>query len=263
MCGPSDWKRSLAYAPKRTPIGSKPWLASSTPWWDRGSLGVTGTTPHEALRDSGWPELVQGVIVAPAGATCKSSGRTLDFFVVSRSIAHAVVAPLIVADELYPHSPCRLYLRTGSRVVMVRQLDAPKEFPAVLPHGPEPDPGPVNPAKCIADSAVVAEVDVDIAMYQFFALAEARLSGIAGHDGKATELHAGRANGPRFKWVCAGGTSAQLHPRTTHMSRAWRRIAIWFRRLHMLLARGGAGTDGDRSTRDWIETQGIIWRLLF
>lgn len=44
-------------------------------------------TPAD-LAQTGWPELVGGVIVAPDAPTC--NGKTYDFFVVSKSIAHAV-----------------------------------------------------------------------------------------------------------------------------------------------------------------------------
>ena len=71
----------------------------------------------------------------PSTVTCND--RTIDFFVLHRSIAHLVHSVHKVADAgLTPHSPVRLILTGRSRKVEVRQIKAPQAHKAILPFGP-------------------------------------------------------------------------------------------------------------------------------
>ena len=133
----------------------------------------------------------------------------------------------------------------------------------------------------IANTPTLTGIDLEAATAQFFEAAEGRLSSISGHDPKEAALHAGRGAGPAFKWVCAGGPIAQVRPRTTPLSQAWRRIAGWLRRLGLiderlerLSAYDGetrAGSVGPRPGGDsgpsrrqlQMEAHGIEWRVLF
>ena len=79
-------------------------------------------TPTQ-LKDTGWLQLVGGVIVAPKLAACNA--RTIDFFVVSKDLAAAVAGIVVIDDAVCnPHSPVRLYIRADTRMMTVRSLKA-------------------------------------------------------------------------------------------------------------------------------------------
>ena len=91
------------------------------------------------LQDSGWLDLVGGVIVEPGRATC--GRRTYDYFVIARGLQRAVRGIAVVTDAgLHPHSPVRLYLQGKPRRLLARTLVHPHKFPADfaswLPAGP-------------------------------------------------------------------------------------------------------------------------------
>ena len=70
-------------------------------------------TPKE-MSETLWIERVHGVVVAPGECTCND--RTIDFFVVSKTIAHAVHDVYRIDDvAMSPHFPVRLLLRTDLR----------------------------------------------------------------------------------------------------------------------------------------------------
>ncbi len=97
-------------------------------------LGGDWNLPPELLRSSGWLEQVGGTIIAPASPTCNDA--TYDYFIVANSIVHAVAGVSVVCDAgLEPHSPVRIYLRTGARRPHQRRLLAPKAFPITPPPG--------------------------------------------------------------------------------------------------------------------------------
>ena len=96
--------------------------------------GDFNTTPQE-LRATGWLELVEGVICEPEATTC--GDRKLDFFVVSRSLVHAVRSVHVIGDAIFnPHKPVRLLLRAKPRALLLRTLAPPLGFGAELPFGP-------------------------------------------------------------------------------------------------------------------------------
>ena len=93
----------------------------------------------EQLRESGWLELVGGKIVAPTLPTCHK--RTIDYFVVSKDLAGAVMGVLPVGDaSCKPHKPVRMYIRARPRTMTIRTLKSIGTFEAVLPHGPPKKP---------------------------------------------------------------------------------------------------------------------------
>ena len=82
-----------------------------------------------------WPLMVGGVIFATELPTCNDS--TYDFFVVHRSIAHAVVGVQRIEDGgLNPHSVTRLLIRGDARRLAVRKLVRPAKVSGFLPQGP-------------------------------------------------------------------------------------------------------------------------------
>ena len=105
------------------------------PWLVAGDFNLEPSL----LRQSGWMQLVKGVVHAPAQPTCGL--KTYDFFVSSASLAFAVAGVANVVDAGgHPHTPARLYLRAAPRRIMVRSLCKPATFGAMLPAGCLPMP---------------------------------------------------------------------------------------------------------------------------
>lgn len=174
--------------------------------------GDFNTTPQE-LRATGWLGLVGGIICEPKAATC--GDRKLDFFVVSQSLAHAVRSVHVVGDAGFkPHSPVRLLLRAKPRTLVLKSLAPPLRFGADVPYGPPNTAGDVieqgshDYGRCIT-------------------LIERELSLFCGHDDTTAALHAGKAEGPWFRWKAAANAATAQRQRTTSVSRAWRRVATW------------------------------------
>lgn len=101
------------------------------PWWLAGDWNCT---PQD-LTDTGWLQLVGGVVVAPASPTC--NGKVYDFFVVAQQFSHNVLGCRTIRDAgLHPHSPTRIFLNGRAVAAWVRQPKPVEALPAVLPHGP-------------------------------------------------------------------------------------------------------------------------------
>ncbi len=191
--------------------------------------GDWNCTPAE-LAATGWLELVDGIIHAPQAATCND--KIYDYFVVKAACRHAVHSVHTISDAIYwPHSPVRLLLRSAPRCIMVRSVCRPLGFRAVLPFGPDVAPPPVAAGLDIATDSPVLSMDVDAEYAKLLSCFEASLSALAGHDAEAAAAHSGRADGPTFRWRSACGPPADRSLRSTPVSRAWRRVANWFRIL--------------------------------
>ena len=107
----------------------------SGPWVIAGDWNIT----PDMLSATGWLDVVKGRIVSPAAPTC--NGSTYDVFVVSRSIAHAVLGVSRIDDGGFtPHFPTRLYLAGDARRKAVRRLVRPRRVDGELPAGPLLDP---------------------------------------------------------------------------------------------------------------------------
>ena len=187
------------------------------------------------LQDSGWLDLVSGVIVKPGRATC--GRRTYDYFVVARGLQHAVRGVAVVTDAgFHPHSPVRLYLRGKPRQLLARTLVHPRKFPADLPAGCMPDPA--RHSEAIAGCGGSLDEVAMLAMQQ----AEAELSDVAGHDDFERGKHGGRAAGARFVMKVAVGPPGSDRPRCSRVTVAWECIAGWLRAMlqHWPPREGGA-----------------------
>ena len=87
------------------------------PWAVGGDFNLT---PGE-LAATNWHTWVSGRIKAPDRATRMNS--KYDYFVVDRSIDHAVAGVQVLTDGgLYPHPPCRLCHRANKRRKKIRAL---------------------------------------------------------------------------------------------------------------------------------------------
>ena len=101
------------------------------PWVLGGDFNMAPAT----LEATNWCKLVNGKIKASKRATCHSA--VYDYFVVDSAIDHAVAGVQFLDDSgLYPHSPCRIYLRASARRKQIRKLIKPTRIPGRLPHGP-------------------------------------------------------------------------------------------------------------------------------
>ena len=77
-------------------------------------------TPQE-LSQTNWLRMVGGSFIAPDLPTCNQS--VYDYFVVHKSIAHAVVGVQRLQDgAMSPHWACRLILRGDAKRFAVRRL---------------------------------------------------------------------------------------------------------------------------------------------
>lgn len=192
--------------------------------------------PPETLAETGWLDVVDGFVVRPALPTC--NGRCLDYFVVSRGIAHLVHDVLPVADPPWntgasaQHAPVRLLIDSSRRQTRVRRVRAPNGFPAALPHGPPPKESDSlrrkkRRALDLATGAHAVDNQVGEAYRIAIGIIEEQLSAISGHDKKERSLHGGRAGGPSLTWAQAGAQDARRRGNTTAVSRAWGLAHTW------------------------------------
>lgn len=156
----------------------------SGPWAVGGDWNIT---PWQ-LQQSGWLELVGGVVIAPTGPTCNES--VYEYFVVSESLMYAVNSNAVVRDAgLEPHSPVRLFLRHRPRLQMVRQLVKPNSLPAKLPFGPE-----VKPSEMVCEGPLLQEY-IDKHGSTMMGLVENALNEVAGFDEKQVANKPSRLEG--------------------------------------------------------------------
>ena len=166
------------------------------PWILGGDWQDTPT----ALAETGFLQLVDGVVAAPHKPTC--NGRTIDFFVVSRVLAHAIHDVRVIGDPGWDaeasaqHTPVRLHLKARPGRTMVRSVASPSPFRATLPHGP-----PVQPVEVVAPLEVLAlepsAVKLEALSACFTSRLEEELSAVSGHDTKQAKRHAGRCTAPK------------------------------------------------------------------
>ena len=105
-------------------------------WGKQWVIGGDFNCTPEEVKATGWLKLVGGVIVQPHGPTCND--RTIDFFVVSNEMAHAVVGAWVVGDAgSKPHCPVRLVIKAKPNSIMMKTLKPPMAIrggPPLWPH---------------------------------------------------------------------------------------------------------------------------------
>ena len=203
------------------------------PWLIAGDFNLEPSL----LRQSGWLQLVKGVVHAPPNPTCGL--KTYDYFVSSDSLAYAVVGVANVIDEgSYPHAPVRLYLRAAPRAIMIKCLCKPTKFGAALPAGclPEPpDYSAIAPGQgSVPSLGSSGRFNADFVAW--VRKVEDELADICGLEGKAREAATGRATGPRFAFKPALGQVGSRLPRVSAVTCAWRAVAAWLLQLLRALA---------------------------
>ena len=191
------------------------------PW----ALGGDFQCTPKDLAATGWLTLIGGVIACTELQTCGKN--EIDFFVVSKSLQHAVAGVQVLDDAATaPHCPVRLLLRSRPRAVMVRQVAAPGRFGGVLPYGPEPHHDESHVRQFAKASGDLSQLDVTFA--QWITEAEARLSSLCCHDTGEALRYSGRAAGPAFKWRVACGRQASSEPYSAYAV-CWKVISNWLR----------------------------------
>ena len=206
-------------------------MAIKGPWIIGGDFNCT----PQQLMETGFVELIGGVIQAPRDSTCGL--RTMDFFIVSRDLAPAVAVHCVSDGLFQPHTPVRLLLRAAPRAAKIRVLTAPRGFRATLPYGPE-TLETIKEAQSASEVAVAAstnQLDVDQEFVKIVVSVERQLSLISGHTKHDEKLHAGRALGPSFKWRCPLKDNPQLQSMSP-LARAWTKVASWLQALSELLS---------------------------
>jgi hypothetical protein len=166
----------------------------------------------EVLRASKWLEMVGGVIFATPLATCNNS--TYDYFVVHKSIAHAVVGVQRIEDGgMNPHWVARLLVRGDSRRHMVRKLLKPSRVDALLPEGPQLRP----PSYQAVFDKAEDPTTLDDATRLWYASARIEWNRMTGMDKKFKPA--------KFIWTSAAGPVAQKWAGSIELSVMWRGLA--------------------------------------
>ena len=148
--------------------------------------------------------MVDGVLFQPNSPMCHHN--TFDFFVVHRSIAHAVVGVLRMDGVgVKPHHPVRLVRWGDARRFAVRQLVRAKTIPAIMPHGPFLQPpsydditqnlGGTQPILQGINREALHSQTVNNAMCTWYRLAREELSDLMSEDVKFRDA--------KFKWARA------------------------------------------------------------
>ena len=202
------------------------------PWIVGGDWNIQPDT----LADSRWLQMVGGVIFATDLPTCNDN--TYDYFVVHRSIAHAVVGVQRLEDGgMNPHWASRLLLRGDARRFAIRELVRPPKVGGLLPHGPSQEPPDYSSILELADSSIdtdrksknqstdtdlksknqSTDGELDAAMVDWYKAAREEFSGITG-----TKLHFSAAS---FKWKCPAGAVAKPWHGSSRASVMWRALA--------------------------------------
>ena len=196
--------------------------ALAGPW----IIGGDFNCEPEELINTGFVDLVGGVVHAPADVTC--GGKRYDYFVVSSDLSPAIFSVNAVADGSFsPHCPVRMLIRATPRAMLVRHLKAPRGFSARLPFGP-PTLDHVKEAataNALFKSEVVEQSIARVHFPEFLDLIDSQLTRVAGLDEAQAVKHKGRTRGPSLVWRCAID-SAGIHRRCAAF-RAWSASQKW------------------------------------
>ena len=180
----------------------------------------------DVLAASGFLKLVDGVVFAASLPTCGE--KKFDYYVVSKSIAHAVVGmQRIEGVGMEPHYPTRLLIRGDARRFAIRKLVRPTRVPPVLQHGPQPQPPSYQsiydnldqvPTR-LRDGGPDEQVQsfLDNAMRAWYQAARAEFYTLSSEDLTFKQ--------PRFTLACAAKGIASQWSGTTAVSSSWRGLA--------------------------------------
>ena len=195
------------------------------PWVAAGDWNISPQT----LASSGWLDMVGGVIFATELPTCNEN--TYDFFVVHRSLAHAVAGVQRLEDGgMNPHWPTRLIIRGDARRFAIRKLIRPPKVEGILPFGPSGS----DPCYDHVTATAALGTHIDKAMVDWYSLARQEWASLTG-----TDLSFCNA---RFKWAPAIAKKSSPWAGSTAISCAWRASARRANDARRVLLRGVASS---------------------
>ena len=183
----------------------------------------------DALRGTGFLELVRGCIQAAGHATCNDN--EYDYFVMDKRLSPAVVSVRRVGDAgTNPHSPVRLLMRGRPRSHVIKVLVTP---PKAMP---SPPAGCLE-AKHHEDWDTILSNDMESAnssqyneaFARWMVLAEAQIADICGLEGKAREKFCTRSSGPRLVTRPALGRPGSKCPKLSRVTIGWRVVGEWLK----------------------------------
>ncbi len=153
-------------------------------------------TPHE-MQLTRVPELIGAVIVATKEPTNTHTMRTIDYFLVSKSIAPLVKSVEVVSGARFsPHALVVLCLQGKRSLGLARRVAQPKLLDVNVPVGPMPAgirinwDGYLRPASSTGgEESGVNQTVTDENVDQWFAGAEAELLTLFGLAGGSTEAY--------------------------------------------------------------------------
>ena len=188
-------------------------------------LGGDWNMSPELLRASKWLDIVEGTIFATSLPTCNDS--TYDYFVVHRSLVHAVVGVQRFEDGgCNPHWQSRLLLRGDARRLAVRKLVKPMKVEAVLPYGPQRPPPDYGQVLQLA----AEKHTLDQAMLGWLNASRSEWNELSGESGEFRPA--------KFIWASACGQRAQQHIGASPPSVMWRAAARRAQDIARIIGRG-------------------------
>ena len=117
------------------------WLPACGRWRARNSVfhfanfNVSNRlAPAQQVIDSGWPDLLDGEVVAPDGMTCAAGrkGSTIDFLLVSKSAVCLLLSLSVDWQVVWsPHGALRFMLCTRPSALRTRTLAKPRNLPII------------------------------------------------------------------------------------------------------------------------------------
>ena len=182
----------------------------------------------EALRASGWINLIRGVICASGKATCNS--KEFDFFVVSQGLHPCILGAFhVTGSGVSPHTPVRLLLRAKPRSIHVQVLRPPYKIPAFPPRGCLP-PEAFNGWDTIVDIAredLFSKDGLDKSFCSWIDRVESLIAGMCMLEGHDIAKMQCRSEGPKIVYQPAVGKPGSMCPRVSAITTAWRSLDIW------------------------------------
>ncbi len=211
-------------------------------------MGDWQTTPSE-MESTGFPRMLDAVVCAPRTFTNTTSRRTIDYFIVSNSLAEFVLDVEVSVDTRFsPHLPVVLRMAGGRSTGRTSRVAQPRILPVSKPVGPMPAgleiqwDGWMDSDADDDDEAhsSTEQSRIDEAANQWYAGAEAELLSTFGKAGTQEEaLFAGIGMPIR---MVQGSAAARRHEASDAMGLLGHRLGWAARNVHLAIRWGTALT---------------------
>ena len=160
----------------------------------------------------------------PDSPTCNL--KTLDYFLVHRSLADAVVGTQCISDlGGRPHHGVRLILDIQSKDSRTWRIRKPAQIPSGLPAGCRRFTPTYSLAKALGPKPTLEQVSK--ATQQWYDLAESEWVDILGLDDTEAVAYRGRSEGASFVQKFPSDSKAASKEGATDASLKWRNLATW------------------------------------